>query len=252
MIDIILTICTKTDSLKKILLSILLQTINDKITLIVVDNSNNSETTEIISMFRDKINIKYLNSTGKKTIQELRRIGLDNSVGENFMFLDENTILYDSFSVCTLYNKLISEKHDMVFGNSVMFSSDTSLNIFFDDTIYSKLFNKKFLEKHGIKYTDKTNDYCYISKCSILSDNIGITDGCICVYENINYEVDPVELVKNRIKVLKENPSDKNVYYIQETINFIYNHIKYNTLENEKKLNAYLKELKELYANFNI
>ena len=71
MIDLIIPITNKCPNLKQTLLSIMLQSIKNKLNIVLVTNKLNKHKSTI-DLFLSKLNITILESKDKKTIEELK------------------------------------------------------------------------------------------------------------------------------------------------------------------------------------
>ena len=129
MIGLIIPITNKCPNLKQTLLSIMLQSIKDKLNIVLVTNKLNKHKSTI-DLFLSKLNITILESKDKKTIEELKEYAISNTNNEYIMFLDENTYLYDAFSLSTLYNQLLNDNSDFIIGNTVNLKKNNYYNTF--------------------------------------------------------------------------------------------------------------------------
>lgn len=247
MIDLIIPITNKCPNLKQTLLSIMLQSIKDKLNIVLVTNKSNKHKS-IIDLFLHKLNITILESKDKKTIEELKEYALSNTNNEYIMFLDENTYLYDAFSLSTLYNQLLNDNSDFIIGNTVNLIDNNYYNTFsIYDNSNNKIYKRSYLNKNNIIFTNEslftTTTYLYNN---IYSYSDSITSVNINTIELIDKKV-----IKNIISSIKELSTniDKNI--IKEYINNIIRNTNDKYLNSNIKYNSILKELETLYDTYN-
>ena len=96
MIDIII-IDSENVSLQKILFSILIQTLHEKVHVYLIDNKKNTS----LSFFQERITIDEVLVDDNYDI--MRKIGLDAGSNEFVLFLNSGDVFYDVFSLNNLY-----------------------------------------------------------------------------------------------------------------------------------------------------
>lgn len=243
MIGLIIPITNKCPNLKQTLLSIMLQSIKDKLNIVLVTNKLNKHKSTI-DLFLSKLNITILESKDKKTIEELKEYAISNTNNEYIMFLDENTYLYDAFSLSTLYNQLLNDNSDFIIGNTVNLINNNYYNTFnIYDNSNNKIYKRSYLTKNNIVFTNETlfttTTYLYNNKYSY-SDSITSV--------NINaIELIDKKIIKNIISSIKELSTNIDKDIIKEYINNIIRNTNDKYLNSNIKYSSILKELETLY-----
>lgn len=243
MIDLIIPITNKCPSLKQTLLSIMLQSIKDKLNIVLVTNKLNKHKSTI-DLFLSKLNITILESKDKKTIEELKEYAISNTNNEYIMFLDENTYLYDAFSLSTLYNQLLNDNSDFIIGNTVNLINNNYYNTFnIYDNSNNKIYKRSYLTKNNIVFTNET----LFTTTTYLYNNIySYSDSITSV--NINaIELIDKKIIKNIISSIKELSTNIDKDIIKEYINNIIRNTNDKYLNSNIKYSSILKELETLY-----
>ncbi len=140
MIDIIIT--GDYDSLEKTLFSICIQTISDKINVIVVSNKKHS----FVSEFEKKIKIQEI-ITKEKSIGKKRQIGYDSAKNEYLLFMNSGDVFYDVFALHNLYK--IKDKNDIVIGG--ISNIEKKYSSYY---LVGNLYRRKGLVSHRILFSD--------------------------------------------------------------------------------------------------
>lgn len=185
MIDVIVPIYDTECNLKKLLLSILLQTINDKINVFLVFNSYDllEKYERVAEIYFGKISITMIANENDDV--SLKQCGFDNSTSEFVMFLNENDFFYDAFSVENAYKKIVDSGTDIVCGKMVCVVNNSVFeevnNIYM--SCVSKIFNRDFVKNNNIKFSEDLFIDCYfVGQAILLAENICIEDFTIAVY----------------------------------------------------------------------
>ena len=243
MIDLIIPITNKCPNLKQTLLSIMLQSIKDKLNIVLVTNKLNKHKSTI-DLFLSKLNITILESKDKKTIEELKEYAISNTNNEYIMFLDENTYLYDAFSLSTLYNQLLNDNSDFIIGNTVNLINNNYYNTFnIYDNSNNKIYKRSYLTKNNIVFTNET----LFTTTTYLYNNIySYSDSITSV--NINaIELIDKKIIKNIISSIKKLSTNIDKDIIKEYINNIIRNTNDKYLNSNIKYSSILKELETLY-----
>ena len=140
MIDII--IAGDYDSLEKTLFSICIQTISDKVNVIVVSNKKHS----FLSEFQKKIKIQEV-ITKEKSIGKKRQVGYDFAKSEYLLFMNSGDVFYDVFALNNLYK--IRENNDVVIGGICNIEKKYSSYY-----LVGNLYRRKGLTSHRILFSD--------------------------------------------------------------------------------------------------
>ena len=247
MIDLIIPITSKCPNLKQTLLSIMLQSIKDKLNIVLVTNKLNKHKS-IIDLFLPKLNISILESKDKKTIEKLKEYALSNTTNEYIMFLDENTYLYDAFSLSTLYNQLLNDNSDFIIGNTVNLIDNNYYNTFsIYDNSNNKIYKRSYLNKNNIIFT---NESLFTATTYLYNRLYSYSDSITSV--NINtIELIDKKVIKNIISSIKELSTNIDKNFIKEYINNIIRNTNDKYLNSNIKYNGILKDLEKLYDEYN-
>ena len=247
MIDLIIPITSKCPNLNQTLLSIMLQSIKDKLNIVLVTNKLNNHKS-IIDLFLPKLNISILESKDKKTIEKLKEYALSNTTNEYIMFLDENTYLYDAFSLSTLYNQLLNDNSDFIIGNTVNLIDNNYYNTFsIYDNSNNKIYKRSYLNKNNIIFT---NESLFTATTYLYNRLYSYSDSITSV--NINtIELIDKKVIKNIISSIKELSTNIDKNFIKEYINNIIRNTNDKYLNSNIKYNGILKELEKLYDEYN-
>lgn len=198
------SIITKTyDSIRK-------QTLGfENIELIFVDDCSDDNTQNIISQYtKDNNNIKLFKTESNSGFGgKPRNIGMKNSTADYILFLDgDDQLLVDSCE--TLYNAIQKSDADIIIGGHINHYTNERLqhipplyfgkNEIFEDTINSnlfkiqpaigaKLFKKKFLVNHNIKFPEEIagEDLVFFLNSIINSNKINVLNNFYVYYRTI-------------------------------------------------------------------
>ncbi len=239
MIDLIIPITNKCPNLKQTLLSIMLQSIKDNLNIVIVTNNINKHK-DTIELFKSKLNISYL-----ETKANLKEYALSHTNNEYVMFLDENTYLYDAFSLSTLYNHLLNDNTDFIVGNTVNLIDNNYYNTFnIYETSNNKLFTRQYLS--NIEYT---NEIQFTTKLYLYNNGYSYSDSITSV--NINTkEILDKKIIKNIITTLEDLSSniDKNI--IKEYLLNIIRNTNDKWLNSNQNYSSILSYLEKVYDSY--
>ena len=134
--------------------------------------------------FERLLNIKYVEHGKKLSKGEIYQLGVNSSNSDYYMFLDAFDVLYDYYSVETLYNNLKDKDAiyiacDKFYLNNQEFVNSTSY-------LYTKLFSRKKINEFKINFVNINHyyDYYYSIMCNLLRDNILLdADTYVCKHE---------------------------------------------------------------------
>ena len=228
MIDIIIPAYNAHKHINNSLISIAMQTIKDKINIYIVDDGSKNNYTNIVNLFKDKINIKELTLNTNSGPGVARQYGIDNSNGEYILFLDSDDILYNKFSLEKIYNAIRSENFDYAVGGMLDEQGD---NLFYYSNhmgcLHGKMYKRKYLIDNNIRFNNSrsSEDHSF-NKLVVLSEPKTIfLDDEIYVYKDnpssvtattVNLEILKL-YIENAIWVEKEAKKRKyNKYLIAE------------------------------------
>ena len=165
MIDVIICVRSEINAFSKCLASIAFQTYKD-IKVIVVDSTLTDDVKSTLEMFKGKIDYSYVKSKSVGNISSMRNLGIKNSRGKYVMFLDENDVIHDIYSVKRLVNK--GNNADIIEGSAIYFN-----NKVIEDNIYGKLYSREFLKKYDIHFNESIElDTTFNIICIFCTSNI--------------------------------------------------------------------------------
>lgn len=225
MIDIIICINGQHNKLDKMLLSVLLQTIKDKVNVYIVDNSNFNYA-NIIEKFSNKIQIKVFKVDSNYTFSDMKQFGIEKSVSKYIMFLSSNELIYNCFSLKYMIDAAEEQSADVVYGN-VVISDFCAKNVACDNlfAVVGKIFRRDFIVNNNIHFCNiNSNEDCsFYGICYMLATNI-----CYCNYNviysdknlvNKDYFNSIVDNIKCAILFCHNN----NKKYLRDVIKYLYN-----------------------------
>ena len=111
MIDIIIPAYNARKKKKKTLCSIALQVNKDMLNVYII-NDGGDDYKHICNKFKDKLNIKELTLDKNKGPGYARNYGISNSNSKYILFMDSDDVLYDSYSVKNLYEKIDNKEQN--------------------------------------------------------------------------------------------------------------------------------------------
>ena len=113
MVSIIVTHKKGLNYLRDAFESIELQEFKDYETVLVIDGEED-DPSELITEFKDKINLKVFRLEGKHGVSAARNLGMDKAEGEFIYFLDADDYLYGE-TIGTLVS-LMTDEDDLAYG----------------------------------------------------------------------------------------------------------------------------------------
>lgn len=251
MIDVIIPIYNSKETLETALLSILFQSIKDKLKVYIIDDNSKENYTEIIERFK-----KYLNITYYKNVENIgaglsRQKGIEISDSKYLIFLDSDDLFYTHTSLESLFNKIEKDFCDYVSSNTYDEKFDLENNNIGD--LHGKIYRRSFLEKHDIKFNKfRYDEDNYFNTLVLMNNPIKDTLNEITyVYKNNtnsltncnnSTDISQIENYVESIKLATEKcllSQNSNL----EIINSILS-VKINYLENIKDNFSYLDKLK--------
>lgn len=246
MIDIIIPIIDNCKNLEKILLSILIQSVKDKLNIIIASNKSLKKYKETIDYFLPKLPITCLEDSDKNNIVDLKLFALENSSNPYIMFINENTHFYDAFSISSLYRQILEENSEFIIGNVVNTREGNYFNTFniYDDS-NTKIFKRTFLTENKF---NTNSEESFITSIFIMNKKYSYSDTITLV------NIDEVELldkkvIKNIIKSIQELPIE-NKSIIRDYIKIIIRNTTDKWLNSNNDYSSILKELETLYDTY--
>lgn len=215
MIDIIIPAYNAHKTIEKTLLSICLQTIKDKINVIIVDDCSKKDYSEIVTIFKNTLNIRQIKLDKNSGPGVARQFGLDNSNSEYIMFADSDDIFYDCFSIENIYNKIVDTDYELASGILCVEELE-QLNFYDIHTVclHANMYRRTYIEKNKFRFNNtRTSEDMSFNTLYVLSNPKTL-------YENSNtyvYRYNPNSITKSDII---NYPFDMLELYIYNTIWF--------------------------------
>lgn len=185
MIDIIIPAYNAHATIENTLLSILTQTIKDKVKVYIIDDCSRKTYGSIVNMFKNKLDISLIRLDKNSGPGNARNVGITKSSNPYILFLDADDELYNSFSLELLLRYI--DDYDMCFGGIYQEIEDNKLAYFIEHEgcLHGKLYKRSLIDKYNIRFTDtKYSEDNYFNQLYIsLSDNIYNTNEPIYVYK---------------------------------------------------------------------
>ena len=117
MIDIIIPAYNAHETIKDTLESIASQSIKDKINVYIINDFSDKDYSEEISIFKNKLNVKEINTGKNMGPGYARQLGIDSSNSEFIVFIDADDEFYNNKAIEILYNTIKENKCDVVVGS---------------------------------------------------------------------------------------------------------------------------------------
>ncbi len=160
MIDVIIPYYNDQENISKLLSSILMQTIVDKINVMIVDDCSDVYCFDIADSYRKLgLNINVFRTEQNSGPGIARQIGLEHTNSEFIVFADSDDCFYSVDSIEILY-KSINEKpgYDCIWSSFINEQLASNRTMKEQCTwLFSKIYRRSFLERHNIKFSDSPN-----------------------------------------------------------------------------------------------
>ena len=160
MIDITVPYYNDQENILKLLSSILMQTIVDKINVMIVDDCSDNYCFDIADSYRKLgLNINVFRSEQNNGPGIARQIGIDYTDSEFIMFADSDDCFYSVDSVEILY-KSINEKtgYDCIWSSFINEQASINRTVKEQCTwVFSKIYRRSFLDYNKIRFDDSPN-----------------------------------------------------------------------------------------------
>lgn len=179
-IDLVVPVYKATGTLENLLASVLVQTMKEKIHIILVQDFDGENYSEIISNFDKMLDIELIKMEKNSGPGTSRRIGTKKGVNKYVMYMDADDVFQNPFAVYELYNEIEVTQADAV--NSI-FLEQTGNDVFVRHEndwiwVFGKIYRRSFLEKNNIEMNDSRanedtgfNNLIYsVGKVSYLQD----------------------------------------------------------------------------------
>lgn len=259
MINVIIPAYNCAKTLGRTLSSLVAQTDND-FNVILVDDCSTEDIKSIVDAYVDKLTITYIRNEKNLGCGMTRQVGIDNATCSHFTFLDSDD-MFMPYTVET-FNSIVKANPDTEYIHSYFYEQKTVggnpalvLHTTNYDLCHGKLYNKKLVDKFGIKNSPLVkyaDDSFFNSMCTELFDAqvIGIPTVLWCnnpnsIIRRYNPERDAIlkEDFLNAMKMSRDFVLQykDSVSHLEETIKRFIEKIPMN--EKEVEL---LKKLKEI------
>lgn len=186
MIDIVIPAYNAHKTIKKTLLSIMMQVNIDEINVYLIDDFSDYGYEKEINLFKDKMNINLFRLNKNRGPGFARQYGIEKSKAEYIIFMDSDDCFYDCFSAKKIYEKAIETKCDIVVGDLAEIYND---NIYIYtvgfDILHSKLYRRDFIVRNNISFPNMYNseDLSFNNLAIMSKPHIEYIDDIIYVYK---------------------------------------------------------------------
>ena len=256
MIDVIIPCYNAHKTIDRTLQSICLQSIKDKLHVLLVDDCSKDNYDEFINRYNKQLDIDYIRLDENLGPGVAREEGIKHTSNKYITFMDADDMYYSYEALEQLYNK-IEEGYDTV--NSKEYDQKRSTFVMLTGNVHGKIYSRDFLVKHDIHFNNtRFHEDNYFNNLVILSDaKIGILNICTYLYyyndksvTNDNYtDFNNIGLfLSNMYDVLnivkpKKPKKVRLIKYIADKYRYLYN--MYQTFTDEQK-----KEFKEMLSKY--
>lgn len=181
MIDIIIPCYNSHNTLDITLQSIAIQSIKDKIKVLLVDDYSKKGYEKFVTLYSKYFDISILRLNENKGPGVAREQGILNTNNEYIIFIDSDDTLYDSDSIETLFNK-IEEGFDLV--NSLEYDQKHDTYRLINGNIHGKIYRRKYINEHNIHFNNyRFHEDNYFNNHVLLSGaKYGNLDKCTYFY----------------------------------------------------------------------
>lgn len=156
-VDLVVPCYKGTPTLLRLLASVASQTMRQNINIIIVQDADGEDYTELIEMFNKMLKIQLIQLDTNSGPGACRRIGRKAGKAKYVMYMDADDTFENPFSVQKLYTVIEDGKSDAV--NSI-FLEQVAPNGFLPHNnndwiwMFGKIYRRKFLEKNNIEMND--------------------------------------------------------------------------------------------------
>lgn len=241
MIDVIICVTSEKNSISKSLASIAFQSYNN-VRAIVIDSTLSNTVKENLDLFSNRIKSVYVKSDKVGNISYLRNIGIKHAEGEYIIFLDENDVLHDVYSLDRLINK--GNNADIIKGKAVY-----SNNVMIKNNIYGVLYKREFINNYNLTFNESLEFDAGFSVIAVFcTTSIANVDDTVYYRTDIDkndlitYNLNMHYIItEGRKRKCKEEELNKLLYS-----SLVYNYFEYLKNENQFVL-KYAARLYKLY-----
>lgn len=211
MIDIIIPVFNAHKTIRKTLLSIMLQVNIDDINVYLIDDASKKGYEEEYNLFKDKINLIIYRLDKNMGPGYARQYGIEKSDSDFILFMDSDDLLHDIFSVKRLYDAALDTQSDVIVGDMVEIYDDEILKYTVGfDVLHAKMYKREFLEKNNISFPNMYNseDLSFNNLVLMSKPKIEYIDDFVYVYIRQN----------NSLTMSKDYYSKKHIKYYTENL----------------------------------
>lgn len=186
MIDIIIPAYNAHETIKKTLLSIMMQVNINEIKVYIIDDFSDCGYEEEYNIFKDKMNIELYRLEKNMGPGYARQIGIEKSNSEYLLFIDSDDYIHNIFSIKNLYEKALETQCDIVIGDLEEINGDEiyTYTVGFD-ILHSKLYSRQFILNNNISfpYMYNSEDLSFNNLAIMCNPHIEYVDDIIYVYK---------------------------------------------------------------------
>ena len=246
MIDIIIPCYNAHSTIEKTINSIVIQSIKDKVKILLVDDASNEGYESIVSKYKEYIDISLLTLKENVGPGVAREKGLNHTKSKYIVFLDSDDLLMDAYSLEELYNN-IEEGYELV--ASQQYNEKDDAYIITSGDLHGKIYKRKYIEDKDIHFNNTRvhednyfNNYVFLSganfkKVEVCTYYYTYNEKSITNAEDL--EIERLEIYFNNFKELvdiaKKNNYDQSRLYSFLAIKYCYINKLYNEVYGEKK-----------------
>lgn len=151
MIDVIIPCYNAHKSLDYTLQSIAIQSIKDKVNVLLVDDNSIETYDSFVKKYNKYINISILRLDKNMGPGVAREQGIKNTHNEFIVFMDSDDSFFNVDSLSILYSK-INEGFDQV--NSLEFDQKRDSYLLLNGNVHGKIYRRKYLEENDIHFNE--------------------------------------------------------------------------------------------------
>ena len=209
MIDIIIPCYNAHDTLDKTLQSILIQSIKDKVNILIVDDKSDKDYKSVISKYKKLLNIKVTRLRKNMGPGQAREIGISKTSSKYIVFLDSDDIFVASDSLELLYNT-IEKGYDYV--NSIEYDQKRKHYFILNGNLHGKIYRRDYIINNNIHFNDSRyhednffNNYVILSgakRYTLSQCTYFYVENTTSLTNSIKNELDTLEIYLENMKEL--------------------------------------------------
>lgn len=166
MIDIIIPVYNDNNNLKLCLASIAMQTINNLISVVIVDDASTVSYDELIENFSGELSINYYKLQNNVGAGLARQYGIEHSNNPYICFIDSDDLLYNPKSIEILFN---NTKEGAEYISSIEYDEKYNIYVNNMNDLHGKMYSRQFLKEKNIKFnTTRFHEDCYFNNLVLI------------------------------------------------------------------------------------